>query len=67
MAQSLETILGKTINSTKELRAEINALKDSLVQAEKGSEEWWMYTRAGLAEFAEYLMVDIRNMALQVE
>lgn len=40
MAQSLETILGKTINSTKELRAEINALKDSLVQAEKGSEEW---------------------------
>lgn len=40
MAQSLEQILGKTINSTKELRAEINALKDSLVQAEKGSEEW---------------------------
>lgn len=40
MAQSLEQILGRTINSTKELRAEINALKDSLVQAEKGSEEW---------------------------
>lgn len=40
MAQSLEQILGKTINSTKELRAEINALKDSLVQAEKGSDEW---------------------------
>lgn len=40
MAQDLQTILGKTINSTKELRAEINALKDSLVQAEKGSEEW---------------------------
>lgn len=34
---------------------------------EKGSKEWWTYTRAGLAEFAEYLMVDIRNMALEVE
>jgi len=32
-----------------------------------GSKEWWGYTRAGLAEFAEYLMVDIRNMALEVE
>lgn len=34
---------------------------------EKGSKEWWAYTRAGLAEFAEYLMVDIRNMALEVD
>lgn len=34
---------------------------------EMGSKEWWTYTRAGLAEFAEYLMVDIRNMALGVE
>ena len=33
----------------------------------KGTAEWWTYTRAGLAEFAEYLMVDIRNMALEVE
>lgn len=33
----------------------------------KGSKEWWIHTRTGLAEFAEYLMVDIRNMALQVE
>lgn len=40
MAQSLEQILGKTINSTKELRAEINALKDSLVQTEQGTAEW---------------------------
>ncbi len=31
----------------------------------KGSKEWWTHTRAGLAEFAEYLMVDIRNMALE--
>ncbi len=34
---------------------------------EKGSTEWWTYTRAGMAEFAEYLMVDIRNMALATE
>lgn len=34
---------------------------------DKGSTEWWTYTRAGLAEFAEYLMVDIRNMALATE
>ena len=34
---------------------------------EKGSPEWWTYIRAGLAEFAEYLLVDIRNMALEVE
>lgn len=34
---------------------------------EKGSKEWWSYTRAGVAEFAEYLMVDIRNMALATE
>lgn len=40
MAQSLEQILGKTINSTKELRAEINALKDSLVNMDNTSAEW---------------------------
>lgn len=40
MAQELATILGKTINSTKELRTEINALKDSLINVEQGSEEW---------------------------
>ena len=34
---------------------------------ESGSEEWWRYTRSGLAEFAEELVVDIRNMALAVE
>ena len=34
---------------------------------EKGSKEWWTYTRYGLAEFTEYLMVDIRNMALTTE
>ena len=33
----------------------------------KGTKEWWMYTRAGLVEFAEYLMVDIRNIALATE
>ena len=34
---------------------------------EQGTAEWWKYTRANLAEFAEYLMVDIRNMALETE
>ena len=34
---------------------------------ERGTVEWWSYTRTGLAEFAEYLMVDIRNMALATE
>lgn len=36
----LTTILGKTINSTKELRNEINSLKDSLVSMEQGGAEW---------------------------
>ena len=40
MAQSLEQILGKSINSTKELRNEINALRDSLVNVDSSSEEW---------------------------
>lgn len=34
---------------------------------EKGSTEWWMHTRAKVAEFAEFLMVDIRDMALATE
>ena len=34
---------------------------------ENGSKEWWRYTRSGLAEFAEELMLDIRNMSLEVE
>ena len=34
---------------------------------ERGTAEWWSCTRTGLAEFAEYLMVDIRNMALAIE
>lgn len=34
---------------------------------DRGSTEWWTYTRAGLAEFAEELMVDLRDMALAVE
>jgi len=34
---------------------------------EQGTAEWWKYTREGLAEFAEYLMVDIRNMAMEID
>ncbi len=34
---------------------------------EKGSKEWWLHTRAKVSEFAEYLMVDIRDMALATE
>ncbi|MBQ7321253.1 MAG: helix-turn-helix transcriptional regulator [Clostridia bacterium] len=33
---------------------------------EKGTAEWWKYTRSGLAEFAECLTVDVRDMALEV-
>lgn len=40
MATSLEQILGKTINSTKELREEIKRLQDELVQTEAGTAEW---------------------------
>lgn len=34
---------------------------------EKGSKEWWGCTRSGLAKFAEELMVDVRDMALEVK
>ena len=37
MATSLEQILGKTINSTKELREEIKRLQDELVKTEAGT------------------------------
>ena len=40
MATSLEQILGKTINSTKELREEIKRLQDELVKTEAGTAEW---------------------------
>ena len=40
MATSLETILGKTIKSTKELREEIKRLQDELVMTEAGTAEW---------------------------
>lgn len=40
MATSLEQILGKTINSTKELREEIKRLQDELVKTEAGTEHW---------------------------
>lgn len=40
MAQDLQTILGKTINSTKELKNEINALRDSLINVDSSSDEW---------------------------
>ena len=40
MGMDLTTILGKSINSTKELRNEINALRDSLVNVDSSSEEW---------------------------
>lgn len=34
---------------------------------EKGSAEWWKYTRSGLAKYAEEMMVDIRDMALEID
>ena len=40
MATSLEQILGKTINSTKELREEIKRLQDELVKTEAGTAQW---------------------------
>lgn len=40
MATTLEEILGKTINSTKELRDEIKRLQDELVKTEAGTAQW---------------------------
>lgn len=40
MATNLEQILGKTINSTKELREEIKRLQDELVKTEAGTAQW---------------------------
>lgn len=40
MAKTIEEILGKSINSTKELRAAIKELQDQLVQASSGTDEW---------------------------
>lgn len=59
MAQSLEQILGKTINSTKELRAEINALKDSLVNMDNTSAEW--ETTAQKLVAAQERLSDVTN------
>lgn len=59
MAQDLQTILGKTINSTKELRAEINALKDSLVNMDNTSAEW--ETTAQKLVAAQERLSDVTN------
>lgn len=40
MAKTIEEILGKSINSTKELRAAIKELQDQLVSASAGTQEW---------------------------
>lgn len=40
MAKTIEEILGKSINSTKELRAAIKELQDQLVSASEGTQEW---------------------------
>lgn len=40
MAKTIEEILGKSINSTKELREAIKQLQDQLVTASAGTEEW---------------------------
>lgn len=40
MAKSIEEILGKSINSTKELREAIKQLQDQLVTATAGTDEW---------------------------
>ena len=40
MAKDTQTIISENISTIKELREEINRLKDSLVIAKEGSEEW---------------------------
>lgn len=40
MASNIEEILGKQINSVKELKEEIKRLQDSLIGVDKSSEEW---------------------------
>lgn len=65
---ALDGRLDKAIETAKRFPTLLHTQEKELQGCyEKGSEEWWSYTRAGLAEFTEYLMVDIRNMALATE
>ena len=65
---ALDGRLDKAIETAKRFPTLLHTQEKELQGCyETGSTEWWTYTRAGLAEFAEYLMVDIRNMALATE
>lgn len=65
---SVDGRLDKAIETAKRFPTLLHTQEKELQNCyEKGSKEWWTYTRDGLMEFAEYLMVDIRNMALATE
>lgn len=61
--KSLEQILGKTINSTKELRDEIKRLQDQLVTADKDSSTWTETTQKLVA--AQERLTDVTKAGKQ--
>lgn len=64
----LDDRLDKAIETAKRFPPLFFSLEKELQGCfEKGSKEWWTHTRAGVAKFAEELMVDIRDMALAVK
>ena len=64
----LDGCLDKAIETAKRFPSLLHTQEKEIQGCyERGSAEWWKYTRAGLAELAEYLMVDIRNMALATD
>lgn len=60
---SIEEILGKSINSVKELKEEIKRLQDALVQTDSDSEEWQSTTEKLVS--AQKLLTDVTKAGKQ--
>jgi DNA repair exonuclease SbcCD ATPase subunit len=63
MATNIEEILGKSINSVKELKEEIKRLQDALVQTDSDSEEWKSTTEKLVS--AQKLLTDVTKAGKQ--
>lgn len=63
MATNIEEILGKSINSVKELKEEIKRLQDALVQTDSDSEEWQSTTEKLVS--AQKLLTDVTKAGKQ--
>ncbi len=63
MATNIEEILGKSINSVKELKEEIKRLQDVLVQTDSDSEEWQSTTEKLVS--AQKLLTDVTKAGKQ--